>query len=95
MIRKLLFLGLLFFVVKKLLEQFKHPNTHTEPKTPPKDPFDILGITKQASKEEIKAAFYKKCKENHPDQVAHLSKEIQQKAHDQTQDNLWAYEQLK
>ena len=31
------------------------------------DPYSVLGISKDASKEEIKKAYRKKAKENHPD----------------------------
>ena len=45
------------------------------------DPHKILGIEKDASKEEIKAAYKKLAAQYHPDKVQHLGKEFQELAH--------------
>src|SRR3989338_3498162 len=41
------------------------------------DPYEILGIPKNASKEEIKASYYRLSSQNHPDKVNHLDKQFQ------------------
>ncbi len=40
-------------------------------------PYDILGVSPNASKEEIQAAYRTAVKQYHPDRVAHLGKELQ------------------
>lgn len=42
--------------------------------------FEILGITSEASSGEIKKAWIQRCREYHPDKVAHLGEELQQLA---------------
>ncbi|MBF0378993.1 MAG: DnaJ domain-containing protein [Desulfamplus sp.] len=42
-----------------------------------KSPYQILGISPKASKEEIQAAYRSAVKQYHPDRVAHLGKELQ------------------
>lgn len=41
------------------------------------NPFEILGISRKATKTEIVEAYREKIKKNHPDHVAHLDLEIQ------------------
>lgn len=43
----------------------------------PKSPYQVLGISPKASKEEIHAAYRNAVKQYHPDRVAHLGKELQ------------------
>lgn len=39
------------------------------------DPYDILGLTYPATKEEIKARYYELARKHHPDKLQHLSQE--------------------
>jgi len=41
------------------------------------DPYDVLQVTRGASREEIRAAYFNMIKQYHPDRVSHLSKEFQ------------------
>ena len=41
------------------------------------DPYQVLRITRGASKEEIKAAYFNLIKQYHPDKVSHLGQEFQ------------------
>jgi hypothetical protein len=54
------------------------------PRPPPgPDPYATLGVARDALDEEVKAAFKKAIKLNHPDKVAHLSPELQKFAEQQ------------
>ena len=41
------------------------------------DPYEILGVSRNASKEDIKSAWIKLSSQNHPDKVYHLDKQFQ------------------
>ncbi len=45
-----------------------------------KNPYDILGVDKNATKQEIHAAYRRLVKQYHPDRFAHLGKEFQELA---------------
>lgn len=50
----------------------------------PRDPYGVLGLSNTATDAEVKAAYLLQLELNHPDKVAHLSKEIQQLALERT-----------
>ena len=50
------------------------------------NPHHVLGVPPDATQEAIRKAYREKIKLNHPDKVAHLSKEIQEMAERQTKD---------
>lgn len=58
-------------------------------------PYDVLGISKTASQDEIKTAYRKKISENHPDKVAALSIELKALAEEMSKRINSAYEELK
>src|SRR5215468_10455906 len=49
------------------------------------DPYQVLGITRGASKEEIKAAYFNLIKQYHPDKVSHPGQEFQKLADEKAQ----------
>src|SRR5215470_12221191 len=49
------------------------------------DPYELLRITRGASKEEIKAAYFNLIKQYHPDKVSHLGQEFQKLADEKAQ----------
>jgi hypothetical protein len=49
------------------------------------DPYRVLRITRGASKEEIKAAYFNLIKQYHPDKVSHLGQEFQKLADEKAQ----------
>jgi DnaJ like chaperone protein len=60
-----------------------------------KDPFEVLGIEKNASKDKIKEAYRKMANKYHPDRVVHLGKEFQEIAEKRFKEIQKAYEMLK
>ncbi len=44
------------------------------------DPFEVLGISRNATKKEIQKAYKEKAKLYHPDKVSHLGEELQKMA---------------
>ena len=59
-----------------------------------KDPYQILGVSRNASQQEIKSAFRKQAQRYHPDRVSHLGEEFQQLAKEKFQKIQQAYEIL-
>lgn len=59
-----------------------------------KDPYQILGVSRSASQQEIKSAFRKQAQRYHPDRVSHLGDEFQQLAKEKFQEIQQAYEML-
>jgi uncharacterized membrane protein YkvA (DUF1232 family) len=58
------------------------------------DPYQILGVSRNASQQEIKTAFRKQAQRYHPDRVSHLGEEFQQLAKEKFQEIQKAYEIL-
>ena len=61
----------------------------------PRDPYSILGVSRQAGQSEIRAAYLKLANQYHPDKVAHLGKEFQEMAEQRFKEIQQAYEHLK
>ncbi len=76
---------------KKTTQKNQHTETKAKSGT---SPFQVLGITEDASLEEIKAAYRKKIKAYHPDRVAHLGVELQEIAQKKSTEINRAYEML-
>lgn len=60
-----------------------------------KDPYKVLGITKDATDDEVKKAYRKMAMKYHPDRVAGMSEEMQRNAAEQMKEINEAYEQIK
>ncbi|MDP6979982.1 MAG: DnaJ domain-containing protein [Myxococcota bacterium] len=58
------------------------------------DAHQVLGVPRTASSDTIKAAYRARMQEYHPDKVAHLGEELQQLAHEKSQEIQRAYRQL-
>jgi hypothetical protein len=77
----------------------KEYHEQKEEKVPPKkskafDPWEVLGVSKSASKDDIIAAYKVKMKTNHPDKVASLDPELQRFATKRTVLIKQAYDHL-
>ena len=58
-------------------------------------PYDVLGVSQGASREEIKSAYKRLVAQYHPDKVQHLGPEFQKLAHEKFVAVQEAYEKLK
>lgn len=58
------------------------------------DPWILLGITRQASRKEMRMAYLKLAKENHPDRFVHLGSAYTQQAHENMKRINAAYQQV-
>ena len=63
--------------------------------SPVKTPWEILGVQENASMDEIKEAYRKRCAEYHPDKVTHLGIELQKVANEEFKKIQAAYEYVK
>ena len=59
-----------------------------------KTPHEILGVSPEATQEEIRAAYICLAKQYHPDKVAHLGKEFQELADKKFKEIQQAYARL-
>jgi DnaJ-domain-containing protein 1 len=57
-------------------------------------PHEVLGVDEDASESEIKAAYQKAIRENHPDRVADMSEELRALAEKKTREANDAYAKL-
>ena len=58
------------------------------------DAYEVLGVSRSASDDAIRAAYRARMKEYHPDKVAHLGEELQQLANEKSQQIQQAYRKL-
>jgi DnaJ-domain-containing protein 1 len=58
------------------------------------DPYEVLQVTRGASRQEIKAAYLSMIKRYHPDRVSHLGKEVQDIAEKKAKEINEAYDTL-
>ena len=66
-----------------------------EGKTRDRNPYEVLGVTKTASIEEIRAAYRQLANQYHPDKVAHLGEEFKVLAEKRFKEIQKAYQELK
>ena len=60
----------------------------------PKEPHEILGVSRRAGKDEIRQAYRALIAQYHPDKVAHLGPDLRETAHRKTLEIQRAYEAL-
>jgi len=77
------------FFSRKNDESDAHPGSNTP------NPYTVLGISEQASQEEIDNAYRHKISEYHPDKVANAAPEIQELAERRARDINAAYEEIR
>ncbi len=60
-----------------------------------KDPYEILGVDRGASMDEVKKAYHRKASKYHPDKVSHLGEEFRELAEEKFKEINWAFETLR
>ncbi len=103
MIRWLLLLALLFLLWRLLRTRLLElRRVESAPGPPPPgpgdaafDPHAVLGVGRDATREEIAQAYRERLKEYHPDRVATLGPELQELAHRKTIEIQRAWELLR
>jgi DnaJ-domain-containing protein 1 len=60
-----------------------------------KDPYEVLGVSRNASFEEIKKAYKELANKYHPDKVSHLAPEFQEMANEKLKEINWAWGVIK
>lgn len=58
------------------------------------DPYEVLGIRRNAQEDEVRSAYRKRLAEYHPDKVATLGKDLQDFARKRTEQVIAAYQFL-
>ncbi len=59
------------------------------------DPYEVLGVSRSASAEDITFAYRQRAAEYHPDKVNHLGRELRELAHKKMLEIQLAYEKLR
>lgn len=59
------------------------------------DPYETLGLSRDASADDLRRAYHEKLRQYHPDKVDSLGEELQKVAHGKTLDIRRAYDELK
>lgn len=96
------FIIIYIFFFKPLIDEIlnkksqKRPGQNAESEfSGTRDPYSILGVSRNAGPEEIRNAYHEKIRQYHPDLVDKMGPEIQQVAREKTQLLNSAYETLK
>jgi DnaJ-domain-containing protein 1 len=92
--------GIYYRIPVQLNEHGSGPSDSTHDsyvsKSPAKiDPYEVLGISRSATKDEISKAYRSKAREHHPDKVAHMTPEHQAFAEQKMKEINEAYNSLK
>ncbi len=75
-------------------EENRHADTESRQARPPDDPYQVLGIPRGATPEEIKSAYRTLANQYHPDKVAHLGEEFKSLAEKRFKEIHGAYRKL-
>lgn len=102
LIKYLIVGAIVYWLIKSLKKHMlgisnpEHQHTQHEQHTNSthKNPYEILGVQKTATKQEIKKAYREALSQYHPDKVNHLGADIKKLAQEKTQQIQWAYERL-
>ena len=93
---------LAFWLVKRIIGGYSQtesynssgPSQEESEPSAEKNPYKVLGVSQNATPEEIKSAYRKQAQRYHPDRVSHLGEELQQLAKQKFLEIQKAYEIL-
>lgn len=92
---KLILIGVIFYIIYTSLTNKQGRIVKKDPKPYHLNPYEVLKISPNANKEEIRSAYVELSKKNHPDLVAHMAKDFQSLAEENLKQINWAYQELK
>lgn len=75
--------------------QQSRPQAPPTASAPQRDPYELLGVTRQATNKEIKSKFRELQRTNHPDRVADMDATIQEFTNARLRDIIDAYDKIK
>lgn len=87
-----------FYILMRMLRRMFSPTQrqqHVPKENQKPDPYEVLGIHRGASKDEIEKAYKKALTRYHPDKVEHLGEDLQQLAKEKTRHITEAFEELR
>jgi preprotein translocase subunit Sec63 len=100
----LIFLLVFWYFIKPVIDEMKYKNRYNhsgsfegenQNDTQTDDPYEILGVEKNADMAAIRRAYQEKIRQYHPDLVAKMGPEIQELARQKSQKINNAYQELK
>ena len=92
---KLILIGIIFYIIYTSLTNKQGRIVKKDSKPCHLNPYEVLKISPNASKEEIRSAYVELSKKNHPDLVSHMAKDFQSLAEKNLKQINWAYQELK
>lgn len=104
MLVRMLVVMFLVFLAVRFLRKLLPPappdptaNGHTRPRShpDPRSPYDVLGVTPEASSREIRRAYQSLMRQYHPDRLEDMAPELRALAEQRTKEINAAYDQLK
>jgi preprotein translocase subunit Sec63 len=94
-VSRLILLAILVIVILRLVRVLlERSRQDLSPVRDRWDPYAVLGVARDASRDEIAHAYREQLKRYHPDRVADLGPELQQVAHRKTVELQRAYAEL-
>jgi preprotein translocase subunit Sec63 len=91
---KLLVISVIIYVLFMMLQRsiaVQKPRQHSSQN----DPYEILGVSRNADNEQIKEAYREQSKKNHPDLVTHMSSDFQKLAEEKLKTINSAYSKIR
>ena len=97
MLLRLLLIGVAIYLLWRWMTKQEKPRIAHDPRPPVSDkpPWEILGIGRDASQDEVRAAYQSLVSQYHPDKVADMGPELREVAEKHTKEINAAYSSMK